>query len=407
MAKRYIGIDLNEKYAMISCFTQEMPEPNTFSMVAGSEAYQIPVSLCKKRGSRQWFYGDEAKKCAKEAGSFYIDGMLKKALAKETAEFEGTIYDVSELLFVFLKKLLLLPSGGEEDFLPDWLVITTENMNLEYRKLFGLFAEWMKIPTERMMLLDYRESFYYYAFSQPAEICLHDVALYYYMRGKIFSWRLNRDKTTVPQVASIEEKQYEAVLKDRDEAFTEIAENDFAGRIISSVYLIGDGFDGDWMKRSLAFLCRGRRVFMGKNLFCKGACYAAAVREEEADWPYLYMGDNELRLNISLKVENKGKTEFLTLITAGENWYEAGGECEVILRGSASVEFWFQPPKSMEASVRLLELTDLPKREDRTTRLRITAKPAAADKISFRIMDMGFGEIVRSSEKVWEYTVTI
>lgn len=407
MAKQYIGIDLNEKYAMISCYTDEMPEPNTFSMVTGSEAYQIPVCLCRKKGSRHWYYGEEAKKYAKEAGSFYIDGLLKKALAKETVEFEGTIYDASELLFVFLKKLLLLPEGALGDNRPDKLVITTETMNLEYRKLFGLFAEWMQIPPEQMLLLDYRESFYYYAYSQSTEICLHDVVLYYYMTGKLLYWRLSRDKRTVPQVASIEEKRYEAMLKDRDEGFARIAEKDFAGRIISSVYLIGDGFDGEWMKQSLTFLCRGRRVFMGKNLFCKGACYAAAAKDVDADWPYIYMGDHELRLNISLKVENKGKSEFLTLISAGENWYEAGGECEVILKGSPSIEFWFLPPKSMEASVRLLELTDLPGRRDRTTRLRITAKPVAADKITFRIMDMGFGEIVKSTEKVWEYTVTI
>ena len=43
MAERYIGIDLNDKYAMISFYTQEMSEPNTISMVTGSEVYQIPV----------------------------------------------------------------------------------------------------------------------------------------------------------------------------------------------------------------------------------------------------------------------------------------------------------------------------------------------------------------------------
>ena len=57
--------------------------------------------------------------------------------------------------------------------------------------------------------------------------------------------------------------------------------------------------------------------------------------------------------------------------------------------------------------MRLLELTDLPKRKARTTRLRISAKPTAVDRITFRIMDLGFGEIVRSTEKVWEYAVTI
>ena len=75
MAERYIGIDLNDKYAMISFYTQEMSEPNTISMVTGSEVYQIPVSLFKKRESRQWLYGEGAKKSAKETGSFYIYGL--------------------------------------------------------------------------------------------------------------------------------------------------------------------------------------------------------------------------------------------------------------------------------------------------------------------------------------------
>ena len=65
------------------------------------------------------------------------------------------------------------------------------------------------------------------------------------MAGKLFYWRLSRDKKTVPQVSSIEEKRYDGILKDRDESFAEMIAEDFAGKIISSVYLIGDGFDGE------------------------------------------------------------------------------------------------------------------------------------------------------------------
>ncbi len=407
MAERYVGIDLNEKYAMVSYYAQGMSEPGTFSMVTGSEAYQIPVCLCKKKDGMQWLYGEEAKRYAKEENTVCMDGLLKKALASESVELEGTLYEAADLLFLFLKKLLTLPPQNGEEPLPEKIVITTENMNLEYRRLFGLFAERMEIPSECLLLLDYRESFYFYAFSQQQELCRNDVVLYYYTVGKLFCWILNREKQTVPQVVTLEEKRYEAMLTERDEAFSRLVKESLKGKIVSTVYLIGDGFDGGWMKQSLAVLCCGRRVFMGKNLFCKGACYAAAAKSGKEDWPYVFMGDNELKLNISLKVERQGKPEFFTMITAGENWYEAGGECEVILKGTPSVEFWFQPPRSMEASVRSLELKDLPLREERTTRLRITAKPVAADRIVFRIIDLGFGEIVRSSEKVWEYMVTV
>lgn len=407
MAERYIGIDINEKNAMISYYTQGMSEPGTFSMVTGSEAYQIPVCVSKKKGVNQWFYGEEARTRSREEGTVCVDGLLKKALSGELVEIEEQIYDTAELLFVFLRKLLTFPMQPGGFSLPDRLVITTEYVNLKLRQLFGLFAEKIQLPVKHLMLLDYRESFYYYALNQPNELCLHDVALYYFTSRKLLFWRLNHDKRTVPQVVSIEEKSYNSILEDRDEGFLRIVNTSLAGNIVSSVYLIGDGFDGDWMKKSLAAVCRGKRAFMGKNLFCKGACYAAAVKAEPKGWQYVYMGDNELKINVSLKVKNKGRDEFVSLITAGENWYEAEGECEVILSGSPSIDFWLQPPKSREAMVRTLDLTGMPEREDRTTRLRITAKPLSSEQVKFSIRDMGFGEIAKSSEKVWEYTMRV
>ena len=105
MAERYVGIDLNDKYAMISYYTEGMSEPGTFSMVTGNEVYQIPVCISKGKETSQWIYGEEARRRAKEDKSLCIDGLLKKALADDTAELSGTVYDVKELLFLFLKKL--------------------------------------------------------------------------------------------------------------------------------------------------------------------------------------------------------------------------------------------------------------------------------------------------------------
>ena len=407
MAEKYIGIDLNDKYAMVSHYTYGMSEPGTFSMVTGSEIYQIPMCIARHKVSRQWLYGEEARDYARENGTSCIESLLKKALASETVGFGGEVYEGSLCLFLFIKMLTgLLTQPGEEN-LPDKLVITVENMNLEYRRLFKQFAVWMKLPPDRLMLLDYRESFYYYAYSQPPELCVHDIVLFYYTSRELLCWRLSRDKKTIPQVVTIQEGHYIPILEDRDEEFAEIVADALSGSFVSSVYLIGEGFDGDWMKKSLAAVCLGRRAFRGKNLFSKGACYAAAAKARRTDWPYIYMGNEEIKVNIGLKVENKGNTELLTLITAGENRYEAQGECEVILSGSPSVDFWLQPPRSKEALVQSIELTDMPKRKERATRLRITVKPEAADKIHVYIRDMGFGGFVKSSEKVWEYTFSI
>ena len=45
----YIGIDLNDSYAMVSFFQQNMKEPETVSTVAGSEEFQIPLVLARRK----------------------------------------------------------------------------------------------------------------------------------------------------------------------------------------------------------------------------------------------------------------------------------------------------------------------------------------------------------------------
>ena len=199
------------------------------------------------------------------------------------------------------------------------------------------------------------------------------------------------------------------MLEHKDASFLKIVSEVTGGHIVSAVYLTGDGFDGEWMKESLSFLCKGRRVFMGKNLYSKGACYAAARKcmTEENSWQFVYMGDNEMKVNVSLKVKNRGKWEFLSLINAGDNWYEASGDCEVLLDGDKEIDFWLQLPHSRDARIEKLELSDLPERKPKTTRLRISAKPVSDSRVKIKIRDLGFGEIVKSSDLTWEYTMSL
>ena len=253
------------------------------------------------------------------------------------------------------------------------------------------------------MLLDRQESFYYFIYNQKEELWLHDICLFDYRGKEIRCHRAERNPRTVPQVVSMSEDIRTIDENNRDETFLKIAQTQFEGHVISSVYLVGDGFEGGWMKSSLSYICKGRRAFMGKNLYSKGACYAAAIRDGQRTWDFVYMGDNEMKVNVSLKVLNQGKTEFYTLISAGDNWYETVGECEVILDELPEIAFWLQAPRSREAKVEKVELSDLPKRPKKTTRIRITAKPLSDTKVQIKMKDMGFGELFLSSDKSWEY----
>lgn len=403
----YLGIDLDEQNAVISFFQQNMKEPETVSTIAGGERFQIPLLLAKKKGIGQWFIGEEAQKAALQQEENAVRGFLGSAFKHEDVFVEGEKYAVRELLTLFIRKLLLLAGSLGKPMVPDKLVISLEHLSREATKLFIEMAPKLGLAPEQIKLIDRKESFYYFAYTQKEELWLHDVSLFDYREGTVFCRRLQRNMRTKPQLVTLTEECRKMDDSREDEYFCHILQENMKGHIISSVYLIGDGFDGDWMKQSLAFLCKGRRVFIGKNLYSKGACYAAAVSEGRLAWPFVYMGDNEMKVNVSLKVYNCGQLEFYTLISAGDNWYETVGECEVILSGTPEIAFWLQPPNSREAKIEKLELSDLPDRPDKTTRLRIVAKPLSDTKVQMQIKDLGFGELFKSSGKSWEYVMAL
>lgn len=403
----YLGIDLNDRYAMISFYQLNRKEPDTVSTIAGSEYYQIPLILAKRKGLGQWYFGDDAKKMAKTCEMICVDSLLRRATAGESIRIEDETFEAGELLALFLKKLIQLPQKLGNPSYCDRLVITVERLSRENMELFWNIAPKLGLKPEQFMAIDHKESFYYFAMNQQEALWMHDVYLFEYELESLHYYGLSRNMRTTPQVITIQESSRISLDGDRDAEFLKLEQQAFENKIISSVYLVGDGFDGGWMKASLTFLCRGRRAFIGKNLFSKGACYAAMVRDHEENWKYIYMGENEMKFNLSLKIKNRGNLEFYNLISAGKNWFEARGECEVILAGSPEIDFWKQLPNSREAKIETLELTDLPKRPDRTTRLRIIAVPVADDKVEIEIRDLGFGEIYRSTEKTWKYTMSM
>ena len=403
----YLGIDLNDKYAMISYFQLNMNEPETVSTIAGSENFQIPLILAKRKEIGQWYYGDEARKMAQNTDMICLDKLLSRAVNGDELVIDDETYPAEELLALFLNKITALPNklGNTCDF--DRLVITVDRLSKENMDMFWRIMPKLGLKPEQFMVIDHKESFYYFALSHKEDLWLHDVYLFEFDKTNIRYFSLKRSMRTTPQVVTIEESPKRTINGDPDIEFSRIIQKAFENKIISTVYLVGDGFDGGWMQSSLNILCKGRRAFVGKNLFSKGACYAAEVRDNEDKWRFIYMGENELKFNLSLKVKSKGALSFYNIISAGKNWFETKGQCEVILSDTTEIDFWKQLPNSREAKIETLELTDLPRRPDRTTRVRITATPVADDKINIEIMDLGFGELFRGTDKVWHYTMTM
>ena len=155
------------------------------------------------------------------------------------------------------------------------------------------------------------------------------------------------------------------------------------------------------MKESLRYLCRGRRVFQGNNLYSKGACYGILERLQESDVGknHVFLGNEKLKSNVGMKIMRRGRESYLALLDAGINWFEAEAQQEIYLSEENAVE---------------LVLTSLIGKTSRIARILLEELPAGICRIKLHlylkdenhmiveIEDLGFGVFREATHRVWK-----
>ena len=162
------------------------------------------------------------------------------------------IFLARDLLVIFLKQALSVLGRSITSLPIKKIVITTENVNLNTVETFSVVLNKLGIDSRKLIVIDYRESFYYYVLNQPPEIFLHDVYIFDYTYRQMKFYRFKRNLNVKPQVINISEGSYDLFSDNPDEAFCDIIDKSFAGKVVSCVYLIGEGFEGEWMVDKLS-----------------------------------------------------------------------------------------------------------------------------------------------------------
>ena len=184
----YIGIDLNDSYAMVSFATTTHLEPETVSSVAGSEMFQIPLAVCMAASSGQWVYGDEAIRFGKADMGRCEAGLLSRSLERDFTIIENQTYEVRMLLAIFLKKILLLAGKLGPKIEIGKVVFAFEKLNDKLMELMEYVFAQLPVARRKITVLDYMESFYYYALNQKDGLATHDVAMFQYSGRSMICW---------------------------------------------------------------------------------------------------------------------------------------------------------------------------------------------------------------------------
>ena len=434
-----LGMDLDDRYAQISCWLPGEQKPETLSAEAEGEEYMIPAVLCRRTDRDVWTYGREALQTAERGEGVLVDHLLSSALQGKKVEAGGEIFEATALLALFIKRSLSLLGGTSRGALrgyrglekADFFMFTFEKVDRQALEMVERVALLLSLSPERVSCQSRAESFFYYNINQPEELWRHLCMICDFGGRTLKTMLFEANHHTRPATVTVSEeeqalltrhlpegKEYEAkepsgkMAEEMDEAFLVLFQKLSAGKIIDTIYLIGDGFEGNWYQKTLSALCMNRRVFRGNNLYSKGACYgggykAAQKSRQKAGQEYVYLGADMLKVNLGLDAVKRGEDIYFSLLDAGMNWFDARGECDFLLDQDHAFSLRLSPVSGRKARQIVVTLSGVPERPPGTTRIHLTVSCPDAETVKLRMEDKGFGDFFPSSGLAWEESFSL
>lgn len=384
---------------------------NTCSQITvGEENYEIPTLLCKKVGANQWLFGHAANRFYAEypQEGILVDNLLQLALEGEIVQIDGRGYHPAALLALFIKRSLdtVLKQVGTEKI--SGICFAVEQMNKRIEELFRRVIRTLEFKNMPVSCQCYEECFFAYLTHQPGELWQKGALLLDYREKELTAVTLECNSNTIPKVMYSTKRKYD--FGGTDQELLEIAEELCQGKFLSSVYLIGEKFSGDWFGESLKYLCAGRRVFQGNHLYGKGAGYIVSeetLKNTEQEEEYLFLGPDKLKINVGMKVTKRGEEVYNALLDAGMYWEGMEEIFEFYLKEENDLELLITPLVNAAPMHVQMELDGLKLKKNDVTRVRMKLNMPKENVLQITVSDLGFGEFRQAHDGKWIKEVEI
>lgn len=412
---KIIGYDISDAACQISFYNEELQEPQTYE--ASPESFQIPLVIATK--NEEWEIGIAAKRMEILHEAKLVGELLAKSISRDKIILEHTNYEAVWLLSKFVN-MSLKPFENIEA-----IVFTVPQINEIIAKILKGVAMHMGVKEDNIYIQDYRESFCNYIFYQPKELWQYDAALFYCdktavkasMLQKIESHESYSNKTfvRVSDVAKAEQAVMGTIYpllhgekaREADEQFKIFVKNIFDQKVVSSVFLTGEGFENNWYPESLKVLCNGRRGFLGNNLYSKGACYTAIKRLSQDNEEMVYIDESKLTHRISINIKGEGGSSYLPIVSWGTHWFESNNSWELLLEDTEDLELRVESLYHGQQKIVTLSLDGMDERDAYSMRIKLSVEAIDQDTFKITAKDLGFGEFYPSTGFVAEKSVEL
>jgi hypothetical protein len=411
----YLGINLQSSGCQAAWFR---PQDRTLHTIDfGEGVTQLPMVLGKVIGKNQWCIGTEALQGMKEGNVILVEKLMILAHKTGTLSIDGAKYKAEDLVKLFIARLLkkILKITKKDGIIQ--IAVTLEETQVGLTERIIQILEDIGIQRKSIKIINHTEGFLYYVLNQPQDIwrnlcCMFDLTrqgLDYYEFQKL------RGSRPVPVLVKHQKLEDEVDLdvlkrdagqKIMDKMLTSSAQSAFHKKVVTSVFLSGEGLDNpDWAKEFTSYICHGRKVFVAENIYAQGAAALAYDTATEGKYfPYLCLCEGRVMSTVSMEVFRKGSLCELVLVKAGTNWYEAKASVELLLENTEDIILTVETIGRKKPRKFKIPLDKFPERPPKTTRVEFTLAFLEDNYMMVLVRDEGFGEIYPSSkEEIRQY----
>lgn len=403
-----IGIDLSEDYAQIS-YIDESKNVVSVSVSENKEPYMIPTVMFYNTDLKEWSIGVEAvNKSGVENGVLIEDifGAIQNSRYVSVSNEQFAKEEIMEKYFAGLFGIVrnYCRAGVEK------AVISIENTGESLMEAISKAMERLGASPDDYRIISHAEGFIYYTLNQASEIWVNRVIMVDLSKKRCIYRRLFATKGRKPLIAEVTGGDISDVVNmgmlgseegrvKADDALCAFMSGELAGSAVSGIFLLGKGFDTNWFPRTVNAIRGNRRIFKGYNMISKGAGYAAReiyVADTLSD--YVFSCPGRIQVNVYLEVERNEHEQRIQLAKAGDNWYQAGASVQCIINRTDVMKLIIQSPVTRESRNVFIDLSALPKRPDKTTRIDISLAFIDDGRFAVNVKDMGFGEFFEASD---------
>lgn len=415
-----LGLDFGNQDIQICCFNTKTLEPESVTLCAGENPYFFPAVVGVKPGGKEWLFGEEALELQEKGLCQAAGKLFQKAVEGTETVFYDKAYTPVYLLEKLFRKCLTLvtlkfPGEGIAK-----LIVTVKELNDTVRAVLQDAFGNLGLKEDRLYLQSHSLSYEYYALNQKKELWSNDIGLFH-MDEEEFHYKqisISRKFTPIPVCVNQKDLEdvldYEEVLKGDKErleyCFLNLAKSILHKQLVTTIYVTGCGFEGDWADNALKELCVGRRVFKGQNLYAKGACYAAKEKkniEEGKSGEFLFLDSDQITSSISIEAAKGEKSCQIPLWDGYRPWYDGGLAQEFILTEDNRLTILVKDLFTLKKEYHEMALDGLEVRPDKTTRIEISVSFKDSKTALVHIRDKGFGQIIPSLGLSWEREIKL